>query len=109
MKIIKKMILICIIFLLAGCSVEYDLTINEDNSVNEKVVAKENTNKMMALTNQKENQSVNYLYNIYKGNRNDVKLVTKSQNKETITTAVYSYPSIDDFASNFYIKSEKKN
>ena len=101
MKIIKKLILICIIFLLAGCSVEYDLTINEDNSVNEKVVAKENTNKMMALTNQKENQSINYLYNIYRGNRNDVNLITKKQDKDTITTAVYNYSSIDDYVSNF--------
>lgn len=101
MKIIKKIIIICIIFLLAGCSVDYDLTINEDNSVNEKVIASENTNRMMALTNQKEQQSINYLYNIYKGNRNDVNLITKNQNGDTIITAVYSYPSIDDYVSNF--------
>ena len=49
MKKIKSIILIFVIVFLTGCTVEYDLSINEDNSISEKVIATENTQKMEIL------------------------------------------------------------
>ena len=65
MKKLKKFIFLCLVLLLSGCSVEYDLTLNDDFTVSEKVVATEKTKRMEALTKQKGKQAVNYLYNMF--------------------------------------------
>ena len=64
MKNIKKIIFFSFILFLTGCSVNYKLTINKDSTINEKVVAKENTNRMKSKTNLDEKQSVTFLTNI---------------------------------------------
>ena len=57
MKKIKIFIFLCLILLLSGCSVEYDLTLNDDFTVSEKVVATEKTKRMEALTKPKGKQA----------------------------------------------------
>ena len=67
MKYIKKILIILfLVIMISGCKVTYELKINNDLSVNEKVVASENTNRMLSRTNLDLNQSVKYLYDIYK-------------------------------------------
>ena len=45
MKKLKIFIFLCLVLLLSGCSVEYDLTLNDDFTVSEKVVATEKTKR----------------------------------------------------------------
>ena len=101
MKRIKKIVLILIIILLSGCSVEYNLTINEDSSVNEKVVASENTNRMKINTGLSEDQSVNYLYKMFDRTGLDTKISTVQKNGVTISTVTGSYNSLDKYSKNF--------
>lgn len=101
MKNIKKIIFFSFILFLTGCSVDYKLTINKDSTINEKVVAKENTNRMKSKTNLDEKQSVTFLTNIYNRNKLDIKTSTKSDNYNTEVTAFLSYDSIEKYRDNF--------
>lgn len=101
MKNIKKIIFFSFILFLTGCSVNYKLTINKDSTINEKVVAKENTNRMKSKTNLDEKQSVTFLTNIYNRNKLDIKTSTKSDNYNTEVTAFLSYDSIEKYRDNF--------
>ncbi len=101
MKRIKKIVLILIIILLSGCSVEYNLTINEDSSVNEKVVAKENTNRMKINTGLSEDQSVNYLYKMFDRTGLNTQISTINKDGMTISTVTGSYSSLDKYSKNF--------
>ena len=112
MKNIKKIIFFSFILFLTGCSVDYKLTINKDSTINEKVVAKENTNRMKSKTNLDEKQSVTFLTNIYNRNKLDIKTSTKSDNYNTEVTAFLSYDSIEKYRDNFssdVIKKVKVN
>lgn len=112
MKNIKKIIFFSFILFLTGCSVNYKLTINKDSTINEKVVAKENTNRMKSKTNLDEKQSVTFLTNIYNRNKLDIKTSTKSDNYNTEVTAFLSYDSIEKYRDNFssdVIKKVKVN
>ena len=101
----KNKIRVCILFLIiiftAGCSVEYDLTVNEDYSVSEKVIASENTNKMESITRQKGDKAVNYLYNMFK--RKDSTDKVNTVKKEDVTTSTVStyHSDIIEYSNNF--------
>jgi len=101
MKYIKIILFICLIFALTGCSVEYTVNINEDKSISEKVVASEKTNKLEAITRQKGDGAVEYIYQMYKRKNDDVELTTINSNEVTSTTASVSYKNIETYASNF--------
>lgn len=101
MKNIKKLFLVAIIFLLCGCSVEYDLTINNDLSVNEKVIAKENTNRMKVKTSLDEKESVNYLYKMFDREGLKTTISSKTSGNDTIASVTGSHDSLEDFVSNF--------
>ena len=58
MKRIKLVIICFLILLTSGCTVDYNLKINEDLSVNETVQAKESTKRMNSKTNLKDRKSV---------------------------------------------------
>ena len=98
MKYIKKIIFICLIFALAGCSVEYNVNINEDNSISEKVIASENTNKLQAMTRKKGDNAVNYIYQMYKRD-DDIDITTTDDNDTTTSTLVTSYKDIEEYAN----------
>lgn len=101
MKKIKLILFICMIFVLTGCSLEYNLTINEDNSINEKVVASEKTNKMKTLTRLNEDESVNYLFNMFKRNNEKINISSKSESGLTTATATTNHESIEDYSNKF--------
>ena len=101
MKKLKIFIFLCLVLLLSGCSVEYDLTLNDDFTVSEKVVATEKTKRMEALTKQKGKQAVNYLYNMFKRNGEDITLTSRDDDYNTYATAITSYEDINDYASKF--------
>lgn len=101
MKRIKKILLLFLIILLSGCSVEYNLTINEDNSVNEKVVAKEITNRMNTNTGATGKQAVNYLYEMFDRAGLKTNLSTKTDDNITTATVTGTHATFDDYISNF--------
>lgn len=101
MKKIKIFIFLCSILLLSGCSVEYNLTLNDDLTVSEKVVATERTKRMEALTKQKGEQAVNYLYNMFKRDDENITLTSREDDYNTYATAITSYEDINDYASKF--------
>lgn len=101
MKKIKGVIIALSVFLLCGCSVEYDLTINKDSSVNEKVIATENTNRMKANTGLDESNSVTYLYDMFKRKNYKTRLHKTKKDDNTVVTVTGNYDSIKDYESNF--------
>lgn len=101
MKKLKIFIFLCLVLLLSGCSVEYDLTLNDDFTVSEKVVATERTKRMEALTKQKGEQAVNYLYNMFKRDDENITLTSREDDYNTYATAIISHEDINDYASKF--------
>ena len=101
MKKLKTFIFLCLVLLLSGCSVEYDLTLNDDFTVSEKVVATEKTKRMEALTKQKGKQAVNYLYDMFKRNSEDITLTSREDDYNTYATVITSHEDINDYASKF--------
>lgn len=108
MKNIKKIICFFIILILTGCSLEYNLTINEDYSVTEKVIAKEDTKKMESLTRSKGDNAISYLYNMFK--RDDKKLdLNKTINENNTTvTVVKTHSNIEEYTNDFKSDVVKK-
>lgn len=101
MKRLKIFIMLAVILILSGCSVEYDLTINEDNTINEKIIAEERTKRMESLTRQKGRQAITYLYDMFKRPGEDIKISSREDDYNTYATAIISHNSIDDYASKF--------
>lgn len=101
MKNIRRVILICSLFILTGCSIEYNLSINEDLSVKEKIIASEETNRMEAMTKSKGDNAVNYIYDMFKRNDERVSLSSRNQSKKTYTTAVKSHKDIESYSKDF--------
>lgn len=98
---IKILMLLIFVFLVSGCSVEYNLNINEDSSINEEVVAYENTNRLEAKTRLKGEQACNYLYNMFKRDNENISVNYGEKNSITYGTARTIHKNIDDFASKF--------
>ena len=101
MKRIKLVIICFLILLTSGCTVDYNLKINEDLSVNETVQAKESTNRMNSKTNLKGDEAVKYLYEMFKRDNEDINLSSKEENNETIALASTSHSSLEKYTSNF--------
>lgn len=90
-----------IILLLSGCSVEYNLTINEDNTISETVIAKEKTRRMESLTNLKGKQAVTYLYDMFKRKDENINFNYIEDDIYTYATASTSHNNIDKYCSRF--------
>ena len=101
MKRIKVLIILLMVVLLSGCSVEYNLIINDDTSVNEKVVAKEITNRMKANTGLGKKESLNYLYYMFDRQNLKTKMTSSSENGYTIAKVTGSHNSLSAYAENF--------
>lgn len=101
MKRIKLVIICFLILLTSGCTVDYNLKINEDLSVNETVQAKESTNRMNSKTNLKGEEAVKYLYEMFKRDDSEINLSTIEKNGETISEASYAYDSLEDYSAMF--------
>jgi len=101
MKKIKYLFLILVLLLFCGCTVKYDLNIDDDLSVTEKVEAIEKEIDVKANTGMSSDKAVQYLYNIYKRNNINLSITSKNDNNNLIGIASVSYKSIDDYANNF--------
>ena len=101
MKYLKKILFVFIIFILSGCSVEYNLYVNEDKTVSEKVIAEEKTNKLESLTRTKGDQAITYIYNMYKREGEDINLSNQSSKDTTKVLATAYHNNIEEYASKF--------
>lgn len=101
MKKIKRIFIVLIMFLLCGCSVEYNLDIFSDNTIKESVVAEEKTNRMKINTGLDETSSVEYLYDMFKREGYDTHIKTKTDGDNTISTVIGYYDSIEKYSENF--------
>ena len=99
MKNKKFILLILVIILFSGCSVEYNLTVNEDLTVNEKVVASESKNVLKTRTGQDPKTAANSLYEYYKNDGVKYKFSTVVGDADTKSYATTSYKSLEDYAS----------
>ena len=101
MKNKKFILLILVIILFSGCSVEYNLTVNEDLTVNEKVVASESKNVLKTRTVQDPKTAANSLYEYYKNDGVKYKFSTVVGDADTKSYATTSYKSLEDYANRF--------
>lgn len=108
MKYLKKILFVFIIFMLSGCSVEYNLYVNEDKTVSEKVYAEEKTNKLESLTRTKGDQAITYIYNMYKREGEDINLSNQSSKDTTKVLATTYHNNIEEYTSKFTSDVVKK-
>jgi hypothetical protein len=101
MKNKKFILLILVIILFSGCSVEYNLTVNEDLTVNEKVVASESKNVLKTRTGQDPKTAANSLYEYYKNDGVKYKFSTVVGDADTKSYATTSYKSLEDYENRF--------
>ena len=103
MRYIKRILIILfLVIMISGCSVDYRVKINKDLSVNEKAIVSERTDRMKSRTNLDVNQSVKYLYDIYKydsmsGNNYSI----LSSGYTTKVASNNSYKNIKEYADSF--------
>lgn len=101
MKNIKYLFLLLIVVLLSGCSVKYDLNIDNDLSVTEKIEASEREDVIKAKTGVNSDKVVNYLYDIFKRENIEPSISSKIESDNLIGYATVSHDSIDDYVDNF--------
>ena len=101
MKKTKIILLMLVTFLFSGCTVKYNLYINEDLSVNEEVVASEATNALRKNTGLDTDVSVNLLLEAYK--KEDIKynVSTIKKDNSVSTTVSTSFKSLEDYEDYF--------
>jgi hypothetical protein len=86
---------------MTGCSVEYNLILNEDSSVNEEVIATERTDRLESRTKLKGDQATNYLFNMFKRSNEDIDFTSSVKDSETIGTASTIHDNINEYSSKF--------
>ena len=101
MKRIKIVLLMILVLLVSGCSVKYNLTINDDKSVNEEVIAEEYTKRMNLSTGLSDKESIDYLYNLFNRVGLKTKITSKKDGNLTIATVKGYHDSLDDYVDNF--------
>lgn len=100
-KKIKILLTLLVIFFMTGCSVEYNLNINEDSSVNEEVIASEKTDRLEQRTKLKGDQATNYLFNMFTRPNEDIKFTTNVKNYNTYGIARTVHNNINEYSSKF--------
>jgi hypothetical protein len=101
----KKIILLMLVTLLfSGCSVKYNLYINDDLSVNEKITASENSKSLRTNTGETPKTAANSLFELYKidGVNYSFSIVEKETN--TTGMASTSFKSLEEYED--YFKSD---
>lgn len=103
MRYIKRILLILfLVIMISGCSVEYKVKINNDLSVNDIVYVSETTDRLKSRTNMDVNQSVKYLYDIYKfKDMGDSDYSITSTSLTTRVAASNSYKDLEDFSNKY--------
>lgn len=101
MKNKKIILLILVMLVFSGCSVKYNLNINEDLSVNEKIIASESTTSLKIKTGQEPKVAANSLYDSYKIKGVKYNISTTSNNRETTSNVSTSFKSLEDYVDYF--------
>ena len=101
MKRIKLLLVLFVVLFLSGCTVNYNLTINDDLSVNEKVEAQEITNRMKSNTGLDRKKSIYYLYDMFDRKDIKTKLTYKSDTGYTTGVVTGSHNSLEDYSESF--------
>lgn len=100
MKRIKFLILLFILFL-TGCSVEYNLQINEDDTISEYLTASEKTDRLESMTRLKDKQATSYLYNMFKRDNENININYTQKDNYTYAYANTSHDSLQEYATKF--------
>ncbi len=100
-KKLKVLFTLLVIFFMTGCSVEYNLEINEDSSVNEEVIASENTKRLEKRTKLKGDQATNYLFSMFTRPNEDISFFTNIKKLNTYATASTVHDNINEYSSRF--------
>lgn len=101
MKNIKYLFLLLLVILFTGCTVNYDLNIDDDLSVTERVEAIEKENTIKTNTGMKSNKAVDYLYNIFKRDGIEPSISSRVEKDRVIATASASHKSLEKYVANF--------
>lgn len=101
MKNRKIFLLILVAFLFSGCTVKYNLYINNDLSVNEQVVAFESTSELNMNTKQEPKVAANSLFNLYKKKGIDYSFSTVEENGGVTSTVSTSFNSLEEYENYF--------
>ena len=101
MNNIKYLFLLLLVVLFTGCTVKYDLNIDEDLSITEKVEATENEYDLKTNTGMNSDKAVDYLYNIFKRDGIQPSISSKLEGDNLIAVASVSHKSINDYVDNF--------
>lgn len=111
---LRIVFILIIIVLTSGCSVEYNLNINEDNSISENIIAKENTKRIESLTRLKGEQALSYMIDMYKRNNDKEKFISNVGDDTSSVTSSTTFNDINDYKNSFKsdlfdIQIEKEN
>ncbi len=97
----KIFLLILVTILLSGCSVKYNLYINEDLSVNETVVAYEEINLFKVKTGQNAKVAANSLFQANKIKDKEYTFTTIEDDNIVESTASISFDSLEEYRNYF--------
>ena len=101
MKKTKIILLILVMLLFSGCTVNYNLYINDDLTVNEKITAVEDSSELKTLTGQDPKVAANSIYDYYKIDGVKYNTSTISDDFQTTSTVSTSFNSLEDYEDYF--------
>lgn len=103
MKKNKIILLILVTLLFSGCSVKYNLSINDDLTVNENIIASEGTYELKTKTGQDPKVAANSLFELYKIEDIEYNISTTSDSNTTSEVST-SFNSLEEYED--YFKSD---
>lgn len=95
----KKIVCLFLLFIVSGCSINYNLEIGEDLSISENVEASENTIKMQTKTNLVGEAAVYYLHDMFSPKDEEFNFTIGEA--ETIGYSNRSFLSLEEFSKEF--------
>ena len=101
MKKIKIILLMLVVILFSGCTVNYDLYINNDLSVNETVTASDGVKTFKLRTRQDPQVAANSFFEMYKNENNEYSFSTIEEDDIIKSTASTSFDSLEDYEKYF--------
>ena len=104
MKNKKIILLILVMLLFSGCSVNYDLYVNSDLTVNERVTAYEGADSLKTKTGQEAKAAANTFYDLYKIDGVNYSFSTVENNGLVTSITTTSFKSLEDYEE--YFKSD---
>lgn len=101
MKKIKIILLMLVVILFSGCTVNYDLYINNDLSVNEKIIASDSAKNIKMKTRQEPKVAADSLFKIYKNENVNYSFSTIEDEYTITSTAIAAYDTLDEYKNKF--------